>query len=263
MYGLKPLKALSEASTIPFWSLSIFGAEDEGGDGDGGAGQGDGGDDDGDDDGEDEGTDFSAITDPKERRIAELSDEAAKARIAKRDMKKQHTAEISDLNKRIKELEKAQKKGDGEGPQITDELRAEIEQPHIEQIGKLEKFAYRQAIENAILQESVADGAARRVWFDTSDVITNLDMDAIDFDLESGSIDGIADELNRIASAKPHLVKEKGKPKTKGKEEEGGGQTRRRGASGRQPGGAGVQIHGMDKSRRDELVNRYPIIGRR
>ncbi|WNM67160.1 hypothetical protein SEA_ERUTAN_13 [Gordonia phage Erutan] len=262
MYGLKPLKALSEATAIPFWSLSIYGAEGEEG-GDGGDGQGggddDGGDDDGgDDEGGDDKTDFSAISDPKERRIAELSDEAAKARIAKREMKKEHTTQINDLNKRIKELEKAAKGGEG-GPEITDEIRAEIEQPHIEKIGHLEKFAYRQAIENAILKESVAEGAARRVWFDTSDVIANLDMDAIDFDLESGSIDGIADELNRIASAKPHLVKEKGKVKKK----EDDGQQTRRGASGRQPGGAGAQIHGMDKSRRDELGAKYPVLNRR
>ncbi|XBA13344.1 hypothetical protein SEA_XENIA2_13 [Gordonia phage Xenia2] len=256
-------KALSEAARIPFWSLSIFGAEDDGGDGgdnggDGGNDGGDGGDND-DDGGDDDKTDFSGIDDPKDRRIAELSDEAAKKRITIRDMKKQHTADVADLNKRIKDLEKAAKGGDDTG--ITDEQRAEIEAPHLEKASNLEKFAFKQAIENAILKESVADGASRRVWHDTSDVIANLDMDAVDFDVESGTIDGIADELNRIASAKPHLVKEKGK--TKRQQQDDDGKTTRRGASGRQPGGAGSQIHGMDKSRRDELGAKYPILNRR
>lgn len=261
MSGLKPNKKIMEsAAAIPFQSLHIFGAEDEGGAAGGEQGNGEQGGEpqkkqgeasgEGGDGGEDK-TDFSGITDEKDRRIAELSDESARKRITIRELK----AEIDGLKK---DVDKANRRGTKD--EISEEARTKIEGPLQEKIDKVTKGSLKVALENAILRESIKDGADRRIWFDPSDVFSNIDLDSIEFDPESGTIEGIAEELNRIATAKPHLVKEKGKAKKKADDDDEG---RRKGASGRQPGGAGSQRHGMEKSRRQELGQKYPILNRR
>lgn len=268
MNGKTPLERILNRTGSGFiWTKPIFGAEEDGdgdGDGDGQGGNGEGGQGsggNGDGDGDDEGTDFSGIDDPKDRRIAELSDEAAKRRRKLRETKSQYDTQIADLNKQIKELQKAQKSGQ-ENQGISDEEREEIEAPHLERMQKMEATMRRQAIESAILAESQAEGAKRRVWHSTQNVYSQIDLDAIDFDPESGTIEGVTEELDRIAREQSFLVKEKGKAKsTKEKDENGGG---RQGPSGRQPGGAGRTVaHGMDQQRETKLKEKYSFLGRR
>lgn len=269
MNGLRPLAGItSEAKNVgPMWLQPIFGSDDDdeskASTNDGVEPKDDknpkGGENANEDD--DEKTDFSGIDDPRERRIAELSDESAKRRRALRDYKKETAGTIKSLEDKIKALEKA---NDPDANKISDDDRLAIEQPHLAKIEKMTSTMRDQAIRSAILAEGQEDGAKRRVWHSVQNVVSQINADAIDFDAESGIIEGVSDELNRIASEQPFLVKEKGKAKSsKDDDEEDKGGSSKRGASGRQPGGAGTKaVHGMDPQREKELKNRFPILGR-
>lgn len=103
------------------------------------------------------------------------------------------------------------------------------------------------------------------MWHSADTVLTQIDMDAIDYDPESGSIEGVSDELDRIAAEQPFLVKELGRQKKADPKDSGktGGNNGKQGASGRQPGGAGRQVQGLDAERKKKLGEKYKILNRR
>lgn len=239
--------------------LSIFGAEDGDGEGEGsGDSDSDSDSDSGDgsgtvDSGSDaEGEEGQNQQDERDRRIGELSTEAKNRRLQLR-------AKEKELAEAQAKLEALQKKGDD--GEIDEAVRQKIEGPLLEKIEKMTTASRNTAIRNAILAEGQKDGADRRVWHSADNVLSQIDMDAIDYDPESGTIEGVSDELSRIADEQPFLVKEKGKPKRQTKDADS--DKGKRGASGNQPGGAGRQVHGMDKKRKEELAKKFPVLNRR
>lgn len=250
MFGSKPFGDELDENA---WNQLIFGAEGE----DGGAGDADGDSGDGDyADGDESGADGGAEEeekDPKDQRISELSTEAKNRRLALR-------ASEAENKKLLAELDALRNKNsDGNVDEAT---KSKIEGPLIERIERMAAASRATAIRNAILAEGQAEGAGRRVWHSADNVLSQIDFDAIDYDAESGTIEGVSDELNRIAGEQPFLIKEKGKPAKKPADKDGD-KTGKAGASGNQPGGAGRQVHGMDEKRKKDLGARFPVLNRR
>lgn len=259
MSGWKPQEELI-ADRLSAFLVPIFGSEGEGGEGgsEGGQAGGEGGAGGGSEENGEHQTDFSSITDPSARRIAELSDESAKARI-KGNREKSERLKAEAANKTLQaEMEKLKKKGTKD--EISDEARALIEGPLNEQISKRDQAMRNVLVNNALLAESVNDKLLR-VWHDPATVISQIDFDEVTFDPESGTIEGIEDELNRIAKDKPFLVKssKKAKQVQNGQKLDAEGNPMKNGASGRQPGGAGSVIPGGDPVRRGKLAEKYKL----
>lgn len=251
MRGLQPFWA-NKDEEVEWFARAIYGAEE----GEAGGDDGDSGDvdlDDSNDDQDGSGDDGQEEKDPKDSKIAELSTEAKNRRLALRAKEKENL----ELQKRIEALENKDKNGE-----VDEETRAKIEGPINEKYTKLLNSSRNTAIKNAILAEGQREGESQRVWHSADTVLSQMNMDEIDFDPESGSIEGVSEELDRIAEEQPFLIKSKGKPKRQDKKENDGNQGKR-GASGNQPGGAGRQVQGLDAKRKKELSDRFPMMKQR
>ena len=210
-------RILDDAMLVP-----IYGGDPEDDEGDLGGNGGEGGDpaendDDDDDDGtpsprkladkanrrkgrkaaddDDDDEDLSHISDPKERRIAELSRENARRR---------------------RELRAAQRERD-EARATLEEKEAgkqSTEQKLTKDLNKANETiaALTSQLENGLLRTSIQEFEAYK-WHDVNLVMRELNKKAIFVDLEEGEVEGIQKELKRIAKEKPFLVKKAEKSK--------------------------------------------------
>lgn len=143
-----------------------------------------GGDDDDDDD------DLAGITDPRDRRIAELSREAARHRREKNANKKNAERIQAELD--------ALKKGEGSEKEQWESEKTSLEQKYEELLTNTS---------NTVLRNAVKDPDNKYSWYDVPVVMGLVNRDAIEIDLEEGVVDGLEAELKRIAKEKPYLVK--------------------------------------------------------
>lgn len=236
--GLKSLnsKTLVTASTVPFFI--IYGAEGEGDDGDKSGKAGAGGKTDtkgktGDEKDADEDEDEEI--DPKDAQIRDLSAEARKRRLANKATERERDqlkAQIEARDRKDKtDLENA----------TSDNAKRD------EKSAKMESTLRANLLETAILRET------KYTWHDASDLHNALDMDQIDIDVEAGSVEGLADELKRVAKDKPYLLKSGKKDGDDDKE------VKKNGPSGQNPGGAGSRAAAEKASDREYLINKYRL----
>ena len=206
------------------YSGSIVFAPDDGG-GSGGSGEGAPADEGGDgkegESGEGgEGGEGSGeeIKDPEKKRLA---DEAAKHRREKNETAKQ----LAAAQKRIKEMEDKDKT---ELEKAQGDLKT-----HTERVATLETTNGKLALEVAFLK--VANGRFR----DPDDALALLDRSKIEIDPAEGTASGVKEAVEKLAKAKPYLLKD----------DEGGGPS---GAPFNKRGGDGKQI---DKAK---FAERFP-----
>jgi hypothetical protein len=145
-------------------------------------------DDDGDEDHDDD--DLSGIADPRDRQIAALSREAARHRREKNKNKKEAERIQGELD--------ALKNGKG-----TEQEQWEAEKRSFEQ--KYEELLTNTS--NTVLRNAVRDPDNKYSWYDVPVVMSLVNRDVIEIDLEEGVVDGLEAELKRIAKEKPYLVK--------------------------------------------------------
>jgi hypothetical protein len=143
-----------------------------------------------DEDEDDDDDDLAGITDPRDRRIAELSREAARRRREKNANKK----EVQRLQGELDAL----KSGKG-----TEQEQWETEKTSLEQ--RYEELLTNTS--NTVLRNAVKDPDNKYSWYDVPVVMGLVNRDAIEIDLEEGVVDGLEAELKRIAKEKPYLVK--------------------------------------------------------
>lgn len=151
-------------------------------------------------DDEEQEEDFSHIEDPKDRNIARLSRENNRRRImnkaAVNHIKKQEE-EIAALRKELAKVPQAQQAFDS-----VVSARAEDEK-------SLKDFAILRGIENDTATNDKGE-ATKRAWYDVSMVRSLLNTDELAVDLSDFSVGGLKDQLDKIATEKPFLVKEAG-----------------------------------------------------
>lgn len=168
--------------------------------------------DDDDDDDDDDEDDLSHIEDPKDRRIAELSRENGKRRRAARETAK----ELKRIQDEAKAAENAKK------PE-TDRLQSTVAE-QAATIEALEKRVSASVLRSAIMEHD------KFTWHDIGSVLHEINFEDLDIDTEAGAVDGLEDELKRIAKAKPFLVKKRaggtGGTRQTGSNPGGGDQTR-------------------------------------
>lgn len=219
---------------VPFWAF--FGAEDDGAGGEGQGDQGDQG-----DQGENDNDDDD---DTEEKSKVKLSSEAAKRRRELRKVEK----ERDDL---LAEREKEERKKNDD---LTNSKK-DIEERD-GRIGKLEATLRNNLLDTAILKDP------KREWHDSSVVMAALDMTNIEVNLEEGTVEGLSEELARVAKEKAFLVKAAKGADAKKKDGEGTNeQQQKKGPSGQQPGGAGQQVN-QKLAQRQELEKKFPALRR-
>ncbi len=233
-----------------FWKLpAIFGGDageedNESGDEDQSTDEDDSSDEDSEDDDEDDGDSdnlddkLKGVKDEKDRRIIELANEAASRRRKARELRIENEA-----------LKKAAAEKDREKNGEDENLKQDLETA-TQRISKYEKVMSKNLIETAILKDSSLQ------FHDIDTVISALNHDDIDIDLEEGTIEGLTSELKRVAKEKPFLVK------SSKKEDDKGSSRGSKGSSGNNPGGAGGSKN--DKAaQRAELLKKYPHLANR
>lgn len=159
------------------------------------------------DDDDDDDDSFTAdklkdITDPKDRKIVELTSEAANRRRKAR----QHREEAERL---AKELEQIKRK---ENDELTNTKM------------DLDKLSKSEAQWRGIAESQVLDLAILKdkqfQWHDIDTVTTQINREALEIDWEAGGkIEGLQAELARIAKEKPFLLKETSEDETKKKKD--------------------------------------------
>lgn len=228
--------------SIPFFA--IFGAEDDDNppkDKDDNKPGGKAGDDDDDDDDED---DDSHLT-PDQRRIKELSAESKRRRLEARGLQK-------ELDKAKADREEQERKKNDEATNNKNDLAKANKR-----IEALEKTLHKNLLETAILKHDSV------TFHDTDTVLSALDRESITLDLESGTVEGLSEELKRVAKDKPFLVKatKRGSQKQGDQDEDQGGRNQggNNGRTGNNPGGAGGSIGGARVTERDALIKKYKL----
>jgi len=103
-------------------------------------------------------------------------------------------------------------------------------------------------VENAISSFKNKDGSQRWAWEDPSAVYRFLDVDELEFDLSSRTIDGLEDQLKDIAARYPFMLKGNGKPGA-----------RNGGKIGSKPGKPGTREEKKDLTK-DALVEDFPAL---
>lgn len=191
--------------------------------------------DDGDDDDGDDGDSGSAEKDTA-RRLRDTSKEAAQRRRDNREQKK----EIDRLKLDLEEREKKDKSD-------LENYKADSEKKQ-DRINKMEKVLQTNILETAILKDS------KFTWHDVTVLRAALDMGEIEVDVESGTVDGLSDELKRVAREKPFLLK--GAKKDDG---DGDQKDKKNGSSGNNPGGAGDRSKEQQVAERERLVQKYKL----
>lgn len=175
-----------------------------------------------------------------ELRLLELhdSDVASKSKI------EQLTQAVKDKDELQRQLDEIARKDQTELENATGDLKKAQDR-----LATLEGTLRKALLENAIRNEEAF------TWHDVSDVISALDDSAIKVDLEQGTIEGLAGELKRVASKKPHYVKSK---KGEKKVAEQQPQTPQQ-PSGANPYNVG-STHNAEASRKSKLRETYPIL---
>lgn len=229
---------------------TFFGAEENGG-GENTGGNDDGGNeggegDDGGNDDDDSGIEDDDDDDTKER-IRRANRQARQRRVAL----KRVNEELETLKAEKAERER---KENTEAENASKDLKTANEK-----VAKYEQVLRKNLLETAILKDD------KREWHDVASTIANLDMDGVEIDLESGTVEGLKEELTRVAKEKPFLVKStKGTKKENQNGNESGqgnqnGAGTKQGASGVNPGGAGQQTKQQIASR-DDMIKRFPAL---
>ncbi len=147
----------------------------------------------GDNDDDDQDDNDDHIEDPRDRRIAKLSRESNRRRIAVRNIKAElaeKEAEIEDLRKELDKVPKLQK------------AYQDLETKRNTEQETLKRMAIKSAIENDKDEEGNS-----RSWYDISMVQGLLDNDQLAVDLSDFSVGGITEQLSAIAAERPFLVK--------------------------------------------------------
>lgn len=103
-------------------------------------------------------------------------------------------------------------------------------------------------VEHAISGFKDKEGNPKWDWEDTSAVYKFLDVDDLEFDIESKTIDGLEDQLKAIAARYPFLLKGNGK---------NGGT--RNGKTGTKPGKSGTREEQKNQTR-DQLLTDFPAL---
>lgn len=193
-----------------------------------------------DDDDDDDDKDLDAVDDPKAKRIFELSNENRKKRLALRELREELAA-----------LKKDKEAKDSEGKSESSRLKTDNTKL-TEANQKLTKTN-----ENLLLKQGVLSSKSYR-FHDVDDVIAFVDRKEIDIDAASGTIEGLGEELKRLAREKPYLVSEVigKKPQQKQEQDDNG---EKHGASGFNPGGAGNGSKQKANADRARLVSKYNL----
>lgn len=245
--GLKSLnrKALlgiiDGKEVMPFWGAEGDGGEGEGGNSSG-SNAGDRDDDDDDDDDDGDGGD-SSQWDEKDKKIHSLSSEARNRRKALRAAER----ERDELKRQLEERDGAKK-------DTEKHLQGELEKAN-SRAQKMEGVLRKNLLETHILKDN------KITWHDVDVVVAALDLGEIDIDVESGTVEGLSDELKRVAREKPFLVKSKSGSRQNGGDDGGSGQQQRRGSTGNNPGGAGHQQN-QQVTQRESLLKKYKALQR-
>lgn len=246
--GLQSLtrKMLGTVQDVPVWT--IFGAEGgESGGGDNAGADGGNSQDDADDEDDDDGDggDGKPAT-PSEKK--KLSSEAAARRRELRRVEK----ERDDL---LAEKAEAERKKNDDLTNANNDITALTEK-----LSKRDTVLRNNLLDTGILKDE------KRVWHDSDVVLAALDLSAIEVDLETGTVEGLSEELARVAKEKPFLVKETKGAKKKddagngGTSGTAGTQTQTKlGSSGINPGGAGSQAN-QQIAQREALVKKFPAL---
>lgn len=206
----------------------------------------------GDNDLDDEEEELDKITDPKDREIAELKREN---RRKKRELR---TAEEAKTGLQT-QIDEAARSKNTELKNAQDDLKAANER-----IAKMEATLHGNLLRTAILENQ------KLVWHDIATVIPALDMDEIKINVETGEIDGLSEELKRVAKEKPFLVKSKQSEKTGGGNSGGGGGGNNNsggsgftGSSGYNPNNSGTDRQSQETlAERQRLEKKYKVLRR-
>lgn len=221
--------------------LPLYGAEDpDDDDDDDDDDKGKGGKPKGKDDDDDDDDDLSGIEDPKDRRIAELSREAAKRRRERNAEKKAREAAESERDK----LANA-------GKSETDQLKAELEKEK-ERNNSLTGAVTKNLLRNEILEND------KYKWHSVEIVMKELDHDELDVDIDELKVDGLAEQLKKLAKEKPFLLK--GKSSENNDDDQGG--SGGPGSTGHNPRNGGRRTGG-ELTQREELLKKYPSLATR
>lgn len=191
-----------------------------------------------DEDDEDE-DDFKDIEDPKDRRIAELSQEAGRRRREKNAERKQR----EELERRLEELANKDKSA---------EEQAAAKMKQLED----DNSVLKARLEKAIVRAAIVNDDDYK-WHDADEVFSKLELMDLEIDPETGTVDGLKEQLKSIAKKKPYLLKE-GPSKKDDKE---GAQI---GSTGHNPRGSGARSTGTrttNATRREELAKKYKSLG--
>lgn len=189
--------------------------------------------------------DLNGITDPNQRRIAELSREAARHRREKNAAKRERDRIQAELD--------GLKSGKG-----TEKEQWEAEKAQL--LAQLDELKGNTS--NAVLRNAVNSPDSKYSWYDVPVVMGLINREAIEIDLEEGVVDGLEAELKRIAKEKPYLVKKgaaSGSSKNTEGEGEGSGGSGANGSTGNQPSGR-LSSNDAKAAQRATLVKKYPAL---
>lgn len=192
-----------------------------------------------DDDDEDDPDDLDSIKDPQQRRIAELSREAAQYRRAKNAALREKKA----LEDRLTALENQGKDETQVKESENQKLKTDLE-------------TYKSRLENAILRTAISSGPLK--WHDLDDIASKINREDLEIDLDSGHVDGLEAQLKAIAKKKPYLLKESD---SAGGGDDQGGDTS--GSSGHNPRGNGARSRNRQESaeaQRAKIIKKYPSL---
>lgn len=222
----------------PFWIL--FGAEGDEDDDNGAGGGNSGGTEDDDDEDDDDNGDADKNMDPKDIRIRDLSAEA-------RDWRKQ----LRTAQKELRELKEG--KEEEEGQKKAKETKATADVTKLEEkLAKRDQVLSNNLLETAILKAKDPKNKPYE-WHDLQMLVSALDRGEIDIDLESGTVEGLSEELKRVAREKPFLLK------SNTKSGGDGGNEQKKGSTGNNPGGAGNRQQDQRLTDRQKLIDKYKI----
>lgn len=186
-----------------------------------------------DDDDDDE---LSAITDPAQLRIAQLSREAKKYRLERNRVRK----ELEDQRAAI-EAEKTQGGSEKEKTQAL--LEAEQEK----------NKTLTETMSNIVLRNAVAEHK-KYSWYDVPMVLSLIDRAKVDIDLEESIVDNLDSELKRIAKEKPYLVSKASGGSSE--DENGSGGAGTKGSTGVNPSGKNMSTNAK-AAQQAELISKY------
>lgn len=171
------------------------------------------------------------------------TDDAAKGDVVTR-------AEFDNLFKRMQAADQAKAAAETKLKEIERKDQSELEkaQSDLADIKKAHEQAMADLNEKALENEFLANN--KFTWHDAKDALRLLDMDGVE--VKDGNVTGLADAINKLAKAKPHLLKSE-------KDDSGNGD----GSNG-SSGASGSATNGKRKGEgKDDKVNysgRFPAL---